>query len=261
MKIDIKIENNRKFAEIAFLVDRDDFLEDIEEVRHRINLSKPPYVFPEYPYKEANRIVGFYKNQQISINGARELLEEFCSEQGLLNLYALDKALGTATIFSESLSRKYNKSRLYIPVILASILIAEIHEEDFLSTQMFEINRKVLKEELYRLEKDEKIITISVSRESTPEEVKRVFNFIQRYYFKTKPSDGSDGLKNIYTEVPETKVPDEAANVKRDRDWYWLKREGWSYQEIKRHYKENDKCTISLRGVELAIKRYSGKLK
>ena len=262
MKIDIEIEDYRKFASVAFLVDRDDFLKDVEAVRKRIKLTKLPYTFPIYPYKEANRLVGFYKSGQISLNGTRELLEEFCKEEGLQNLYALDKTLGTAVLLAESLTKKYNKNRLYIPAILASILIAYIKEEDFLSTQMYQVNRRALQEEFSPLEEGEEIITIRVNRESTSKEVERVFDFIQKYYFKTKKTKDGDGLKSIYQHVYDDKPPAKAANeIRRDRDWHWLKKEGWSYQQIRKNYTEKTRHRITLRGVELGIKRYDKHLK
>jgi len=260
MKIDIEIDNIRKFTEVAFLVDRDDFLLDVEQVRREIKLLSMPYTFPNYPYKEANRLAGFYKNGQISACGTRDLLEEFCSKKGLLNLYALDKTLGAASIFAKSLTRKYDRDRLYTPVILASILIAHIKEEDFRSTQMFAINRKVIQEELKGLRDDEEIMTISVNRESTIDEVEDRFNFIRKYYFKTMKTEDGDGLNNIYEDKNRKKLADTMLNIKRDREWYWLKKNGRSYQDIRKHYLEMSKKRITLRGIELAIKRYSNNL-
>lgn len=227
MKIDIEIDDYRKFADVAFLVDRNDFLRDIEDVRKRSKLTNVPYAFPNYPYKEANRLASFYKKGQISFNGAVEMLEHFCVEKGLINLYALDKTLGAAVIFSKSLARKYKKSRLYIPIIVTSILTAHIQEEDFRSTQIFEINRKVLEEELIVMQKDEEIVTISVSRESTLKEVEDRFEHIRKYIFKTKPTNNSDGLSSVYNDSPYSKLLDTANNIKRDRGWYWM------YQEEK----------------------------
>jgi len=271
MKIDIVIDNNRKFADVAFLVDRDDFLRDIEDVRRRIKLSSIPYTFPNYSYKEANRLAGFYKKGQISVNGAREMLEHFCAEIGLLNLYALDKTLGAAVIFAKSLTKKYKKNRLYIPIIVASILVAHIQEEDFRSTQVFEINRKVLKEELKELQKDEKIITISVSRESTPEEVGDRFDHIKKYIFKTKPTKDSDGLSRVYNNEPYNKLLDTANNIKRDREWYWMYQEEKAngkgiYKRIvekwdKRHPSKDPNNPIDQNTIEQAVSHYKKLLK
>lgn len=261
MKIDIKIKNLRKYALVAFLVDREDFLKDIEDVRKHIKLLKFPYVFPRYSYSEANRLADFYKKGLINLNGARELLEEFCAEKGLLNLYALDEVLAGAVMFAKSLTIKYNKNRLYTPSILASILTARIENDDFLSTQMYEINRKVVREELAHLGKEEEIITIRVNRESTATEVKQTFDFIQKYYFKIKKTEKDDRLLTIYENISDGKPPDTSENIKRDRDWYWLKKEGWSYQQIRKECIKKNNDHIILRGIELAIKRYSGKLK
>jgi len=260
MKIDIEIKDNRKFAEVAFLVDREDFQADIKEVRKTIELSKFPYVFPTYPYEEANKLAGFYKKGQISVSGTREMLEEFCREKGLLNLYALDKVLGAAVIFAKSLIKKYNKNRLYIPIVLASILTARIQEEDFRSTQMFEINHKVIQEELALLGKNEEIVTISVNRESTAKEVQRTFDFIQKYYFKTKKTKDNDGLNNIYEDTYGGKLADTIPNIKRDREWYWLKKDKLSYAKIVNLEKQKG-ITISPEGVKKAIDRYKSHLK
>ncbi len=270
MKIDIKIENNRKFALVAFLVDKDDFLQDITDIRSRIKLETIPFSFPQYPYPEANRLAGFYQKGQISLNGARELLEEFCKEVGLQNLYALDKKLGTAVLFAESLTKKHRKSRLYTPAILASILTGYIEEEDFLSTQMLELNPKFLEEELEKMASDKEIVTIQVTRESTKQEVQQVFDFIQKYYFKTKKTKSDDGLKNIYEHITEIKVPDTANNIRRDREWYWMYKievtnGRGAYKRImdkwlEAHPKE-EKTLVDLNIIEQAVSRYKKFLK
>jgi len=261
MKIDIQVKDNRKYALIAFLVDREDFLNDIADVRKQIKLSKLPYVFPKYVYEEANKFVDYYEKGQITFNDISNLLQDVCTKKGLLNLYALDKTLGAALIFAKSLTKKYDKNKLYTPFIFTAILTGQVKEEDFFSTQMLTLNRKTLDERLRTLDKDEEIVIISVNRESTKGEVLRTLDFIQKYYFKTKRIKSEDRLRNkIYENIPDTKVPDTANNIKRDRDWYWLKKEGWSYRDIKNNYKEK-KYPIVPRGIELAIKRYSENLK
>lgn len=273
--IDIEIENNRKYLAVALLIDRDDFLGDIESVRDRIHLSEIPYIFPSYPYDEANRIVNFYEKGQISINGTRELLEEFCSQTGLQNLYSLDKTLGTAVMFAESLAKKYKRDRLYIPVILASILVAHIKEEDFLSTQMYEIDLKTVKEELMLLDKEDEILTIKVNRESTKEEILSVFDFIQKYYFKSEGVKNDGGLYQLYKNIPSKKLLKTANKITRDREWYWMykneKKKGKGiYERIMKNWEEShppkedviDKDYIVDKNViEQAISRYKELLK
>jgi len=126
---------------------------------------------------------------------------------------------------------------------------------------MFEINREVVKKKLDLLEEDEEIITISVNRESTAKEVQQTFDFIQKYYYKTKKTKANDGLSNVYKNVSDNKLADTAENIKRDREWYWLHNENWSYQQIRKHYLEISKIRITSDGVEKAINRYSDNLK
>ena len=120
---------------------------------------------------------------------------------------------------------------------------------------MYEINYKTVQEELLLLDRDEDIMTIRLHRESTFKEVKETFNFIKKYYFKIKKIKDNDGLANIYENISYGYLPDTSENIKRDREWYWLKKEGQSYREIKKDYR------ISLRGIQLGIKRYEERLK
>ena len=39
--VDIRIKNNWKYGEIAFLVDREDFLQDLKKTRKELEITKP----------------------------------------------------------------------------------------------------------------------------------------------------------------------------------------------------------------------------
>lgn len=256
MKIDIKIENDQQFAEVAFLVDRDDFQADIAEIRKLLGIKHFPYTFPKYSYAEANQIANLHATGQISIDGARALLEDFCVKAGLPNLHALDTTLARAGLFAQSLAEKYKKNYLYIPVMVGAVVGNRVREEDFRSTQVLEISNQTF-QELGWIEKGKEIMTIRVNPESTPKEVGEVFGFIQKYYFKTRPIEEGSGLNTVYNNLPRCRLPDSTSNIRRNRDWYWLKKDDWSYRKIQKSYPK----IIDLRGVELAIDRYAARLK
>lgn len=221
--IDIEIKNNRKFGLVALLVDRADFLADIYDIRDKIKLTKIPYNLPKYKLPETDYITNAYKKGAMTINYARMMLQEECYRSNIINLYHLDKTLGSASIFSESLLKKYKKSQLYFPVIFASILVGKIFEDDFRSTFLLELEPKDIPKEVQIADSDEKVATIVVFRESIKEDVLQTYDFIQKYHFGTKKTDVDDKLASVMKdEITDEKLQRASPQIKRDRKWYWL---------------------------------------
>lgn len=230
--IDIQIEDNKKFGLVAFLVDRKDFLEGIEYIRNRLGI-KIPYVLPDFPFEEAKYIVKAYKNGLFTINEAKSALDDFCLQKKI-HLSKLDKILNMASIQAEGLLKTYKKNRLYFPIMLASILVGNIHWADFSSTYMLELDPQNDPAEIIKiLCSDHKKTAIVVTPESTPQEVRETFNHLRKYYFGTQKVKKDDALAQYYEEIiPKNKLPDTFTNIKKTRELYWRNKNGESYLEI-----------------------------
>lgn len=242
--IEIMIEDVKQFALVAFLVDRDDFINDVINIRKELKITSVPYIFPEFPYEEANNVVDYYYKGVCTICDASECFKEISAENHIW-FSSLDRTLATALIFTESLVKKYGKGRLYLPIILASILTGTVQSADFSSTHILTIDRKVAQQILDEFYGNETITTIQVNRESTWSEVEDTFRSIQKYHFGTKKADDNDGLMQFFSDtIPHDKLPDTVSNIKRDRKWYWQHTNGMSYGEIWKQEKKLTKGAI-----------------
>ena len=255
--IDIKLKDDRQFVLVAFFVDRDDFLEDVEEARKMINLTNLPYVFPKYPYIGLNNAAKYCAKGACSVYDVIEIFKDICRENHIVRA-KLDLTLTSALIFAESLLKKYGKTRLYLPVVLSSILTGKIHEADLSwSTRVLVIDKETAQQIHDDLKADERIITIQVNRESKLPDIEHTFNSIRKYYFGTKKPEKNDSLMRLFADdIPSDKLLDTAGFIKRDRKWYWKHKNGMSYAEIGKEEEE----TITKEGIVQAIRRYRLKL-
>lgn len=222
--IEIDIEDIRRYGLIASLVDREDFLTDILDARKTLKLSKVPYALPKYEnLPETNYITNAYKSGLVSINYAKMVLLEECYRKGFPNLNYLDKTLGGAVVFSESLLKKYKKNQLYFPAIFGSILVGKVVEDDFRSTFMLEVDPKDIPQEVQISDSEDKVTTIVVYPESTQKDVLWLYDFIQKDHFRTKKTRKTDiHIRNNEEDFLKMKLPDTASRIKRNREWYWL---------------------------------------
>lgn len=255
--IKITIKNPRRYTQVAFFVDRDDFLKDIVTVRKRLKITTLPYTFSKLPYAEANNVVDYYHRGIASIYDVSECFKDICTKEHIW-LTDLSRPLATAVAFAESLLRKYNKGRLYLPVALSAILTGVIRDDDFSSTRIVTIGKKDAQRIMDEFEDDETIIAIQVNRESKPVEVKDVFAAIQAYYFgEKKPNTDLVGL--ISDNASHDKLPDTISNIDRDRRWYWQNKNGLSYKKIWMQSPRNER-TYDESGVIKAINQYKDRL-
>lgn len=256
--IDIQIEDNKRFSLIALLVDRNDFLEDIKKIRKKISLIVVPYELPGYSIKGFDNVVEAYKSDTCTINGVRIALEQECLDKNIVNTYQIDKKIGKAVVWSETLLKKYKKSRPYFSVIFASLLAGKVTDFDFPSTYMLEFNNQ----NDARLETDnfisnEDLTAIVVNPNSTQIEVIKTFGFIKKYYFKTKKTTENDGLKHLVGSNFRTEQNlDTLSSIKETRKWFW-----WNKNEKIGAKKIWDRIGgidsgISQKGIEQNLTRY-----
>lgn len=249
--IDIQIEDNSKYCYVAYLVDREDFLKDIQDVRKQLSLKTMPYKFPRYPYDGTNRIIGKYYKGILSINDVRVLLEEMCFKEKLMNIIQLDKTFGTAVQYAESLTGKYRSAMHCFPVILSSILTGKVNEFDFLTTYCLELNDEDMPVISKDIERYGSKVTIVVNPETTNKELLDIFDYIKKHEFR---------MKKIDKDTPsEYMLPDVISNIKRDRKWYWQNKQGESAFKIFKGL-EKQGIIIEQKTIEKAITQYRKRL-
>jgi|GEM_PF-4108747 len=257
MNININKKHKRKYGLVALLVDRDDFLNDLKMIRDKIGITEMPYKFPDLKNEELNNIVKYYNENRFTVFEVFLALKEFCHDQHIF-LSDVDKKFSLACIWAEQLAYKYRNSSLYIPVILAAILVGNIESTDLRSTYIESIDKKRILELQEELRDDERLITIKVTRESTQQEVKEAFNFIKKYFFGIK-KDGSDATYELYKDqVYITELLDTKSEIKTHREWYLLYKSGKKISEICGSYiREKTGEVFDEKTIDSAINKYT----
>ncbi|OGD81475.1 hypothetical protein A2572_02495 [Candidatus Collierbacteria bacterium RIFOXYD1_FULL_40_9] len=255
-KIGIQMTDRKDYLLVAMLVDRSDFLKDIQEIRGQLGVV-PPYIPPKYGIKHLDETAKHYLIGNLRII---DIWNDIKVYSELIGKYpvSIDKTLTSGFVFAESLLKKYGKSPTFLPVILAAILVGSISEYDFLSTQFVELDTKQIREmcddPLYE---NRKFTAIMINPETTKAKVIQVYDFISKYYFKnpSKKVDPNDGLLSVYEDVPRMTSLDTISNIERDRKWYWMNEAGVSLQKIA----DLEEFT-SRECVKEAVKQYRTKL-
>lgn len=227
--IDISIKDNWKYGEIAFLVDREDFLRDVKKARKELGVTKL------VPYKQVNS----WLNKQY-----RQETKDFKVKKGKFSrgtVYSVPA--GKVDIKIENLLAKYRKPSTFFLPILYSILGGIVTDSEYSITAYCEI--------IYpEISVPEPKVAIIIHPETKPKEVEKLF--------KTKIPEALGEYKKYILKTKRT-LPDTISNIRRDRHWYWLKKKGLSYTQVhKRAEKEGEAITRD--GVIKAIKQYEKRL-
>src|SRR3990167_8158655 len=181
-KIEISIKDKKKFGLVAFLVDRPDFLDLVKQSRNNLRIKDLPQTFIKYPfpYKEANNVVNYYKKGVCSIYDVYSCLKGICEGKGLA-ITELDYTLALAFEYAEVISERLGKTRIYLPVVLASLLVGLVTEADILPTNTFTLEKdgaNQLDDRFISNEGSSNVII--VHKESILAEVKNAFNYIKK---------------------------------------------------------------------------------
>lgn len=240
-RIEISIEDKNRFGLVAFSVDRPDFLALIEQVRCNLKLKDLPFTFTNYPfpYKEANNVVNYYQKGVCSIYDVYSCFKDVCEVNNIV-MSDLDYTLALAFEYAKVIIEKQEKTGVYIPVVLASILVGSVRDSDILPTNTFKLHKQIASEPDERFKDDGNSNLIIINKESTLEEVKKAFKYLKK-------------------EQSLDKLPDTVTNIKRDREWYWQKISGMSYEEIRKRTKKVDQ-PATWQAVRNAIVRYKAHL-
>jgi len=263
--VNILLEENKSFAQVAFLVDNPLVLADIYELRKQYYLDSPlkfglyPLIFHfislcgENPAK-------FFNNKAIepTSEGFRHLIEEperliqYLAEHqdGILlgnDLFKIVLAREEKFITDiTKIRRKYLYPSMFDSVIIQAVLF---HEVKFFKTAY----ATYINKPAYSFEASEdfgeardKILAIIATPYSTKKDILEAFK---------------EGLARI-RDVTESTHPLNSAvekdtfnNIKRTRNWHWQQKSGRKYKELAEEFK------IAQNSVERSVSRYRKILK
>lgn len=229
-RIEIRIKDNWKFCEVAFLVDRDDFLRDIGMARKSLGVMKL------IPYNELIKWTSAESIRTTKKTKFRKIKSDYFE-----NKYVVPA--GKSEIIVDELKKKYRKAHNFWPVIESAMLAGVVTKDEFSISAYC----KVIYPEDYELSVTEPDLAIIISPDTKLNDIEELF--------KTNIPEAVDEYKDLVLRT-KRRTPDTISNIKRDREWYWLKHQGLSYSKIE----DMAKPKVSKDVVIKAIKQYKARL-
>ena len=208
------ISNDRLYEIIAFLVDREEFIEDIRSVREKLGFKKP-----------------------LSYSATKKWLSRKISTKGLSQMSKEDKEVfrekSMLAFQVSSIRQKHRISANFEEIVKYAILSNKVTDKQynisaFCTIYPFE-DESVVEDELLELS----TVAIFINPETTPKEVKQLM---------------STEVKKLFKKIGDSKkVPIRKKSDIRDvRTWYWKKKKmtynalcsnlgpGYTYEAVKR---------------------------
>lgn len=253
MKIEpmiIETENDKVFEQIALLIDREDFLNDIFLIREKFRLTKQLtlshyHKIQALKFKHSESITKFLLDLKLKNYDPEKLIKILSKpvksnltqkEHKLLKIY---ENRFVSKIFRKSvreLTRKYvgyDGYRFY-QVVACAIIYGQIPDENLGKSWFIQFANSKNDQFLDIIGRNNYFLKIHISD-------------------RVKKSDFDD----MYHELKDIlkKPSDTITNIRRDREWYWMHRNGMSYSQILKK-----SLGISKQGVIEAIKQYKKRL-
>ena len=212
----VDIQDNWKYGEVVYLVDRDDFLNDLIYVRKKLQI---PQNIKQYDKKTNNL--------------------EILSKQDQFYSKLLDSA--------NRLRMKYKKPMMYCGILEEVILTNYVSNEIIRDTAYCNIVTPKSYHQQYLKGVNEPELAIFITPLTKIKEIEEIYRKDVPYYIT---------LLNKYFLKSKRKIQDTVSHIKRDRKWYWMHKQGLSYQKIK----NTENSGITRDGIIKAIKQYSKRL-
>jgi hypothetical protein len=249
-QIKILIRNNKEFGDIALLVDKEQFLEDVKRLRIKWGIKEliPIKLYPEW----REDLVRARSSKQQEQNKLKKQDVRNLTDPELEDFKDVIARVMPDVDFEcdiRDLRIKFNKPETFDKAIAYSVICGVIPSGIY-KTTYYEYESSRLPE---RLQDRTSRIGIYVTPQSTEEDILRVFRAVKGSIFKPR-ADGLGPFFNLYNK-------DQITNIKRDRDWYWRNLKKDSYKKIAVSDNEKlmaDKYFIEdyAEKVRKAIKRY-----
>jgi hypothetical protein len=256
----ILIDDPKQFGDVAFLIDRDDFLLEIDGLRKKWKIIKlikynkensvKSRLFPNKDtsdqlkkYKNAySRLLKRYISVPLNENNREILLKDYEKMQRILPSFSFSYDI---TLLRKKFKRPRNFDRVIRSICLFGFASSLEYKTGSVSIDYNPYEMPRLPDLFY-----DPNLSINFYPLATIEEISKIFK------------EKADKAILQYQEIIGIKLSnkDTIANIKRDRSWYWEKKEGGlSYGEIHKKAISNGHH-ITRDGVIKAIKQYESRL-
>lgn len=251
--IKINVKDNFKHTQIAFLVDREDFMKEVIKLREYFNKRSNKKLLPFVPTSfdkwfttlqdwggtKDHFLKGSPMARERSLN-ASKLLAEGKKKEAKFEIKILNLLLNQWKHFSfelhiEKLLKKYKLPSTCFRALAKIVTCNQVDDLDW-SYCKITLEPSGIK-----------------SEEITPSRIAdepNCFIKISPYLSKAELSKEFEAnlkdIINLYKKSPygyKTYKKDTISNIKRDRSWYWTNKKGQSYGKIRRSLPENEQGT------------------
>jgi len=238
-RIEINIANNWRYGLVSFLVDRDDFLKDIDETRKKIGIKQllnRDDVEEQFEKESTQETEKKYKSstpeQQKTMRqiGIKLPGKKYIKYDGI----------------ALSIQDKYGKSNNFRNVIIFSILCGIVNDKDLEKSypSIWATNPSLGRNDV-PLHAPQ--IAIILDPETNPSDLFESYEqFIKKYSQLNKPLSY---MWRFNKDLGDRK------NIRRDREWYWKNKFDKGYVKLQKE-ELSKKNNISVKAIEKAIKRY-----
>jgi hypothetical protein len=279
LPIEVLITDSRRYAHVVFLLDRDDFLKDMNKLRKKWKikklLDKKDYEFwdnfPGFVYIEKNNIsLPRFKNKEHEnlYQKNKKIVDSGNLEKLMWNLTDLEN-LGTikrdeltilykyeviSSLFElfrfevAELRKKYKYPPNFDQIIGCAVLFGTVTDDDY---SLCEVVMNYPDVE-YLPYFEEPKMQINFYPLTKPEEIMKAFE------------QAKDSLINRYEKqfIGGKHIDhDTAPNIKQSRDWYWRKKlNSFSWAKLHQDIVSKNEVFITVEGSRKAVEKYKQKL-
>ena len=234
--IQIELNDNGAYTQVAFLVDRQGFLEEIEKIRKGFKINAPfsdnPFDFENHLYslagftpeqvekarkEHSDAITSLDLDDDSQLQTGYEKIENAKKAEKPIK----DKIKKVEHGFREAVAvvrRKYQYPEIFDEVIKEAVLFHKITK--FKTAYATYFNPHAARE---IFSPSDTIMAIAVTPYSTEEDIKTAFQ------------DCKDNIREfveMFSPVYKNMEKDTISNIKRDRNWYWEYKSGKKYKKI-----------------------------
>ncbi|KKS96370.1 MAG: hypothetical protein UV73_C0011G0042 [Candidatus Gottesmanbacteria bacterium GW2011_GWA2_43_14] len=226
----IKITDLRKFAEVAFLVDRDDFLQDLIKLRKKWGLDKQLLLLPPtkpwftFPWQVKDSQLESYIKATVKLETADANSNKMGKmsikdkNKYLRNLKKTERLLPSNDFRSGimDLRKKYRRPPNFDRIIAHSVIYGEVTNQDFISCEA-----KIIypEQEFPQYFQDTKLV-IELYPPVKTEEIEKIIKNVLPAQVKKYEKHFIRGNIEDYDTRP---------TIVRNRGWYWFKKNhSWS---------------------------------
>lgn len=208
-KIEVEISDPKLFSSVCKLIDKPSFIYEINKIRKYLKIEN---LYSIEDYNEWENDIKSSRKENLKINKLFKTNKDLYSyfekiENPSFNLRFT--VLHNKYIFP--FLKKYNRPYMTDGFILFdSVFFNKVYGEHLISRAILATNEN----------------PGYFARDVLPFEGNNAFIILN-------PNTNLNHVKNAYKEYKKyLKLPDTYSNIKRDREWYWLKKEGLSYKQI-----------------------------